>query len=91
MRTPATNSPNPHWAASYAAFILWRVAPGPNADGCRELTYAGSVVGGTKDELRGSIVARADVGHVRLPTDQLLSTENTFETHHYYLKHKNMT
>lgn len=56
-----------------------------------ELTYAGSVVGGTKDELRGSIVARADVGHVRLPTDQLLSTENTFEMHQYYLKSKNMT
>ncbi len=37
-------------------------------------TYAGSVVSGTKDELRGSIVARADVGHIRLSADQLLST-----------------
>lgn len=45
-----------------------------DCDSCRQLTYAGSVVSRTKDELRGSIVARANVGHVRLSTDQLLGT-----------------
>lgn len=49
-----------------------------NADDCRRLTYAGGVVSGTKDELGGSIVARADVGDIRLPADQLLGTANAF-------------
>lgn len=50
-------------------------------------TYAGSVVSGTKDELRGSIIARADVGHIRLPTDQLLSTAHKIKAHSHYHHH----
>lgn len=38
------------------------------------VTYAGGVVCGSKDELRGSVVTRADVGNIGLTTHQLFST-----------------
>lgn len=42
--------------------------------GKQEATYAGGVICSSKDELRGSVVTRADVGDVGLATYQLLST-----------------
>lgn len=56
--------------------------------GVRRSTYAGSVVSGTKDELRGSIVARADVGHIGLSADQLLSTAHKITAHNHYHHHQ---
>ena len=41
------------------------------------VTYAGGIVGGSKDEFRSSVVAGADVGHVWLSPNKLLSTEHT--------------
>lgn len=53
-------------------------------------TYAGCVVGRTKDELGGSVVARADVGHVGLPADQLLSTAHRDKAHNYHHQHRRL-
>ena len=39
-----------------------------------ELTDFGSVIGGTKDELRSAVVARADVGDVWLARNKNLGT-----------------
>lgn len=60
------------------------MSSGAQVDGCSRPTYAGSVVSRTKDELRGSIVARTDVGHIRLPADQLLSTAHKVKAHSYH-------
>ena len=42
--------------------------------GRRGLTYVTGVVCSSKDELWGTIVARADVGHIGLSSHQYLST-----------------
>lgn len=64
----------------------WRLSKGLNVDrdSCGRPTYAGGVVGRTEDELGGSVVAGADVGHVGLPTDQLLSAAHNRKSHNYY-------
>lgn len=54
-----------------------------DCDSCNQPTYAGGVVRRTKDELRGAVVAGADVGHVGLPADQLLGTAHNGEAHYY--------
>lgn len=59
-----------------------------DCDSCRQPTYAGGVVSRTKDELRGSVVARADVGHIGLPADQLLSTAHRDKAHSHHHQHK---
>lgn len=43
-------------------------------------TYAGGVVSGSEDELWGPIVARADIGHIGLSTDELLRTADRTKT-----------
>ena len=45
----------------------------------RGLTNLGGVVGGTKDELRSAVVARADVRHVGLVLDKDLGTPEIAE------------
>lgn len=55
-----------------------------DCEGCSEITYAWSVVSGTKDELRGSVIARADVGHIWFSSDQLFSTAHKMRAHNQY-------